>query len=225
LEASKVPEPFSIHNSNNEASSKTGNPPHVPIAIPRSAIANVIQTRTSRPKACADGKPFGFTTPIINSMEQKRQEREELPLSKAAQYLLEECRMVLPGIQALFGFQLIAVFSNTFSQTLSLTEQRMHLAALGLVAIAAALVMTPASIHRHIGAREVTDRFISISTRLLVIAMYPLAVGISTDFYLIARIILQSTEIALILSLLLLAICSFFWFILPRKIAKKEKST
>jgi Family of unknown function (DUF6328) len=157
-------------------------------------------------------------------MAGKNQDREELPLSKAAQYLLEECRMVLPGIQALFGFQLIAVFSNTFSQTLSVIEQRMHLAALGLVAIAAALVMTPASIHRHIGAREVSDRFISISTRLLVIAMYPLAVGISTDFYLIARIILQSSGIALMLALLLLVTCSLLWFILPRKIGKQEKS-
>jgi hypothetical protein len=157
-------------------------------------------------------------------MKQKGQEREELPLSKAALYLLEECRMVLPGIQALFGFQLIAVFSNTFSQTLSLSEQRMHLAALGLVAIAAALVMTPAAIHRHIGPREVTDRFVSISTRLLVIAMYPLAIGISTDFYLIARVILQSDEIALILALLLFAACSLLWFIFPRHIGKQEKS-
>lgn len=152
------------------------------------------------------------------------QDREELPLSKAALYLLEECRMVLPGIQALFGFQLIAVFSNTFSQTLSVLEQQMHLAALGLVAVAAALVMTPASIHRHIGPREVTDRFITISTRLLVVAMYPLAIGISTDFYLIARIILQSTVIALILAFLLFVTCSLLWFILPRNIGKQEKS-
>ena len=41
--------------------------------------------------------------------------REELPLSKAAEYLLEECRMVLPGIQALFGFQLVAVFNSAWS--------------------------------------------------------------------------------------------------------------
>jgi hypothetical protein len=43
---------------------------------------------------------------------------EHLPLSKAAQLLLEECRMVLPGIQALFGFQLIAVFNARFAERL-----------------------------------------------------------------------------------------------------------
>jgi hypothetical protein len=152
------------------------------------------------------------------------QEREELPLSKAAQYLLEECRMVLPGIQALFGFQLIAVFNERFAKYLSGAEQRMHLAALGLVAIAAALVMTPAAIHRQIGPREVTGRFISISTRLLVIAMYPLALGISTDFYLITQIILDSNTIALILSVVLLFTFCMLWFVLPHKVGKQEKS-
>jgi hypothetical protein len=37
-------------------------------------------------------------------------EREPISLEAATGYILEECRMMLPGIQALFGFQLIAVF-------------------------------------------------------------------------------------------------------------------
>jgi hypothetical protein len=36
---------------------------------------------------------------------------EPIKLDSAATHLLEECRMVLPGIQALFGFQLIAACS------------------------------------------------------------------------------------------------------------------
>src|SRR5258705_8073226 len=60
-------------------------------------------------------------------------QQEELPLSVAAQYLLEECRMVLPGIQALFGFQLIVVFNPGFSQKLSAGEQRLHLLAIILL--------------------------------------------------------------------------------------------
>ncbi len=43
---------------------------------------------------------------------------EPLSLTQAAQVLLDECRMVLPGIQALFGFQLIAVFSPRFAEAL-----------------------------------------------------------------------------------------------------------
>jgi len=84
-------------------------------------------------------------------------QKEELPLSKAAQFLLEECRMVLPGMQALFGFQLIAVFSQTFDQKLSAMNQVLHLIALALVAIAIGLVMTPAALHRkteHVWLRK-----------------------------------------------------------------------
>lgn len=76
-------------------------------------------------------------------------ETEDLPLSTAVTHLLEECRMILPGLQALLGFQLVAVFSAQFETHLSHTEQQLHLLALILLAIAGALVMTPAAYHRQ----------------------------------------------------------------------------
>jgi hypothetical protein len=72
--------------------------------------------------------------------------KETLPLSEAVTHLLEECRMVLPGVQGLFGFQLIAVFNSTFRERLTSTEQIIHLVAIGLVAMSVALVMAPAAI-------------------------------------------------------------------------------
>jgi len=36
--------------------------------------------------------------------------------------------MVLPGIQALFSFQMIAVFNNGFTERLWLAEQKLHIA-------------------------------------------------------------------------------------------------
>jgi hypothetical protein len=149
-------------------------------------------------------------------MTEKKDKQELLPLSKAAQYLLEECRMVLPGMQALFGFQLISVFSETFDKKLIFSEQILHLTALGLVAIGVALVMTPAAIHRYTGSRIVTDEFINHSTRLLVLSMFPLAVGVCIDFYLIARIITNQSKLSLALSLLLLGAFMFLWLVFPR---------
>lgn len=90
-------------------------------------------------------------------MPSSREQSEELSLSKAAQYLLEECRMVLPGIQALFGFQLVAVFSQGFSEKLTRPEQVVHFVAITLIAIAVAIIMTPAALHRGTGSRKVTD--------------------------------------------------------------------
>ena len=104
---------------------------------------------------------------MIDTAQSVQEQSEELPLSKAAQYLLEECRMVLPGIQALFGFQLIAVFNPGFAPKFSLGEQRLHLLATALVALAVATIMTPAAYHRQTGPREITETFIRLSTRIL----------------------------------------------------------
>ena len=89
---------------------------------------------------------------MAQKMEKPEQDEERLSLSVSARYLLEECRMVLPGIQALFGFQLVSVFTDSFARNLSQPEKQLHLVALGIVAVAVALVMTPAAIHRRMGA-------------------------------------------------------------------------
>ena len=147
---------------------------------------------------------------------------EKLSLDSAAGHLLEECRMVLPGIQALFGFQLIAVFSEGFSDKLSGPEQVMHLAALLVVALAAALVMTPAAVHRQSQQRQVSERFIWLSSAFLVASMYPLAAGVCLDIYLIARIILDSKPAAAAIAAAVLLIFLGLWIGVPRREAGRE---
>ncbi len=66
------------------------------------------------------------TAPQANSSP----ERQELSLNDAASHVLEECRTVVPGMQALFGFQLIVVFTNSFKEELSPTERVLHLVAI-----------------------------------------------------------------------------------------------
>lgn len=85
---------------------------------------------------------------------------QELELPEATEEMLGESRMVLPGLQALFGFQLIAVFSSRFSTDLTPGEQRLHLLAIGLVAVAVALVMGTAAYHRQTGPRRVSAGFL-----------------------------------------------------------------
>jgi len=140
---------------------------------------------------------------------------ERLTLSKAAQYLLEECRMILPGMQALFGFQLIAVFNPAFREELTPALQRMHLCALGLVAIAIVLVMAPAAYHRQTDLEEVRESFIVLSTRLVLWSMLPLAVGLCLDFYLVGYLILRSAWMAIPAGGLFASFVGL-WFVLPR---------
>ena len=143
-------------------------------------------------------------------------ETEDLSLSDAVTHLLEECRMILPGLQALLGFQLIAVFSAAFEDRLSPGEQRIHLLALALLAIAGALVMAPAAYHRQTRPRQVSEHFLLLSGRLLLIALVPLMLGIALDFYLIARVILGEVFLRLALASCLVVFVSGLWFVFPR---------
>ncbi len=144
------------------------------------------------------------------------EDTEKLELSEAITHLLEECRMVLPGVQALFGFQLIAVFNAGFDSKLSGAEQKLHLAALALVAIAGALIMTPAALHRQSGPQEASARFLRVGGRLLLCSMPALMLGIGIDFYLIARMVLGEVELAAAAACVLVLLFATCWFVFPR---------
>ncbi|MFL5488546.1 MAG: DUF6328 family protein [Gemmatimonadaceae bacterium] len=148
-------------------------------------------------------------------------ERQELSLNDAATHVLEECRTVVPGMQALFGFQLIAVFSEGFRERLSPAERILHLAALVLLTIAIVLVMAPAALHRQTEPTAVSERFITISSRLLMASMAPLAAGICLDVYVVARVIVGSRVVAGTVAAALLGVFIVFWLLLPRAVRRR----
>ncbi|TLG71890.1 DUF6328 family protein [Methylocystis sp. B8] len=133
---------------------------------------------------------------------------------KLARGAIEEARMVLPGIQALFGFQLIAVFNNRFLE-ISAFEQRLHLSAALLIAIAIALIMTPAAYHRQAEPRTATDFFVKLTSILITAAMVPLMIGLCLDVYILADLILDDVNASLWIASLLLAFFAALWFLLP----------
>ncbi len=122
--------------------------------------------------------------------------------------------MILPGIQALFGFQLIAVFSPGFGQKLSLAQQRLHVVAIGLVVLGIALVMAPAALHRQ-DPREVTATFIRVSTRLLLSSMAPLAASICLECYLVGAVVVGARAGAIMAAAFFAGFIGL-WFVLPR---------
>jgi hypothetical protein len=63
---------------------------------------------------------------------------------------MTEIHSVVPGVFALFGFQLIAAFNDTFSDELVAAEKAVYLAALVLLGSSAALLLTPAAYHRQV---------------------------------------------------------------------------
>ena len=143
-------------------------------------------------------------------------DKEELPLSQAADILLSQARMLLPGIQAVFGFQLIAVFSSLFDEKLSSLEQKLHWLSMALVAVTIVTIMTPAAYHRQTGTRTITQEYIDISTHLMLLSVLIFALSICVEFYLVSRLIFKSVLGSLLLTLGLLLLFVVMWFVLPR---------
>jgi hypothetical protein len=143
-------------------------------------------------------------------------------LEREANHVIEEARMVLPGIQALFGFQLVAVFNNRFEIALSAQEQTLHLAALVLVTLAIVLIMAPAAYHRQAERGRVSRYFVDLASNLLTWALAPLLMGIVLDVYLVSRIILKSTGASIMIAAVLFTILVSVWFIFPRIKAKRR---
>jgi hypothetical protein len=143
-------------------------------------------------------------------------------LEEETKTTIEEARMVLPGIQALFGFQLIAVFNTRFHDFSSL-EQALHLVALLLVAFATALIMTPAAYHRIAERGIVSRRFVDLASRFLEWALMPLMLGISLDLFLLGRLILNNAAMSAAIASTMFLVFFGLWYVFPRARAKKSR--
>jgi hypothetical protein len=132
-------------------------------------------------------------------------------LSNKIKHVLTEARVVLPGAQALLGFQFITFLMDAFDK-LPQSSKYVHLISLCFVSISVILLMTPAAYHRIVERGEESEHFHRFASRILLAAMVPLALGLCGDLFIVARKIMESTILAASVSLLLLIFFYGFWF-------------
>src|SRR5438067_10117619 len=151
--------------------------------------------------------------PGMQKSTQDKREKDE-KTDKMGMAAIEEARMVLPGIQALVGFQLIAVFNQRF-QELTESEQIIHFVALILVCLAVAVIMTPAAYHRLVERGLISEFFVSLASALIAIAMVPLMAALCLEVYLLGRVVLHEQSISIAIATLLLIVFAGLWFVFP----------
>ena len=144
--------------------------------------------------------------------DDKEIHREDL--EQEATHVTDEARMILPGVQAIMGFQLIAVFNQKF-EGLDEGQQIVHLVAFLLVTLAMGLIMAPAAYHRLAERGRVTRRFVDLASALLCLALPPFMVGVSLDAYLIAHLVTGLTAAAVGFAGAVLLLLAALWFGLP----------
>ena len=109
-------------------------------------------------------------------MREEERPARPTPLATQVEQLLTEARLIIPGAQALLGFQLTVTLMRTFEQ-LPVQAKLVHAAALVCVAVAVILLMAPASLHRIGFAGQDDPAFVTIASGLVIAAPAPLAAG------------------------------------------------
>jgi hypothetical protein len=132
-------------------------------------------------------------------------------ISDKIDHVLMEARVVLPGAQALLGFQFVAVLTESFTQ-LPAGAKYVHLLSLLMVALTIVLLMTPAAYHRIVERGEETEHFHRFASRFIVAAMVPLALGLSGDIYVVVRKVTDSQVLSIVAGLVALAMFWELWF-------------
>jgi hypothetical protein len=126
-------------------------------------------------------------------------------------HVLLELRMVLPGAQALLGFQTAILLVEQFDQ-LPWSSRLVHLGSLACVALSILLLITPAAYHRIVEQGEETAHFHRVASGFLVAATVPLALGLSGDAFVVVRKVLGSTTAGLVAGGVNLVLCFSLWF-------------
>jgi hypothetical protein len=146
--------------------------------------------------------------------EAERDAREAAPLHARIEQMLTEARVILPGAQALLGFQLAIVLTSAFEKLPSISRL-VHGAGLLCVALAVILLIAPAALHRIVWSGEDSQEMLAIGGRLTIAALAPLAIGLAADSFVVFARIAESAAFGLgVASAVALALFGI-WFAWP----------
>jgi hypothetical protein len=149
-----------------------------------------------------------------NGKERAMPEEPDTPIDVRVEHMLTETRVLLPGAQALFGFQLTVLLTAAFDK-LADSSKLAHAFALCSIAVAIILLMAPAALHRITFGGRNTERFDRMGSVFVIAAAVPLALGICADIYVAVDKALGSVAIGAGIASALAALLAVLWFIQP----------
>lgn len=149
-----------------------------------------------------DGQDAGVRGQQPDESPKERVDRE---LSE----LLEEIRVILPGVEILFGFLIILPFE--FSDELTGLERLLYLGAFLSVSAGLALLVSPTLMHRLRFREMDKERWLYRSNRLTIAASIFVAVGIGLTVYLVVETILGGV-LSAVIAAANAAWLGWFWF-------------
>ena len=145
------------------------------------------------------------------------------PLDVRVEQMLTEARVLIPGAQALFGFQLAVMLTDAFGE-LAASAKVVHVIALCCIVLAMILLMAPAAFHRLAYGGENTEAFYRLGSCLIVVAAPPLALGITLDLYVAATRAFETRLPAILTALGIGLVLLFLWGLQPLVLRARRSS-
>jgi len=127
--------------------------------------------------------------------------------------LLQELRIVIPGVQVLFAFLLTVPFSQGFTK-LDALQLNVFFATLLCTAAATALLIAPSSHHRVLFRQGVREQRLKLGNLLAILGLVFLVPAMVGVVFVITDVIFGLTA-ALIVTVLMALSFVLLWFVLP----------
>jgi hypothetical protein len=148
----------------------------------------------------------------------------DTPIDVRVEQMLTEARVLLPGAQALLGFQLAVILNEAFGQ-LPHSSKLIHVASLCCISLAIILLMAPASFHRISFHGQNTEGFHRLGSALILTAAVPLGLGITGDIYVAVTKALEKPAIGIAIALIALLVLVVLWLISPLMLRAKRSGS
>jgi Family of unknown function (DUF6328) len=160
---------------------------------------------------------FGFAL-IFPSAPLKKEravsEETDTPLSEKINYMLTEARVVLPGVQALLGFQLIAVLTRGFDE-LPAALKVVHAVGLGMMMLSIVLLLAPAALHRLAFGGDDVPIVHKVGSIFVTAALAALALGLSAEVMVALGALSGRLDVGALIAAVVLLVLIVLWYVWP----------
>jgi hypothetical protein len=154
------------------------------------------------------------------SDEESRKER----LNRELMELLQELRVVIPGVQVLLAFLLTAPFQQRFAQ-LPGSMRNAFFASIACATLATAFLIAPSAHHRLWWRAGEKERLVRIGNQMAIVGTVFLAAAIVLALYVITDV-LFTTNLAVLTAIGALVVFAGLWYVVPmlaRSSSEKEE--
>jgi len=143
-------------------------------------------------------------------------------LNRELMELLQELRVVIPGVQVLLAFLLTVPFQQRFAQIPG-SMRNAFFAAIASATLATAFLIAPSAHHRMRWRAGEKERLVRIGNQMAIVGTVFLAAAVVLALYVITDL-LFTTNLAVLTALAALVLFGVLWYVVPMVGSSSQES-